>query len=61
MKNTIGFFILLCCLFLGHIVSEVLSLLLPGPARGIGLFSSPYSSVSSTWTSSARLAEIYGA
>lgn len=38
MKNTIGFFILLCCLFLGHFVSEVLPIILPGPVCGMGLF-----------------------
>lgn len=38
MKNTVGFFILLCCLFLGHFVSEVLPIVLPGPVCAMGLF-----------------------
>ena len=38
VKNTIGFFILMCCLFLGHLVSEVLPFVLPGPVCGMGLF-----------------------
>lgn len=32
------FFILLCCLFLGHFVSEVLPIVLPGPVCAMGLF-----------------------
>lgn len=38
MRNTIGFFILMCCLFLGHLVSELLPFALPGPVCGMGLF-----------------------
>lgn len=38
MRNIIGFFILLCCLFLGHLVSGVLPIMLPGSVCGMGLF-----------------------
>ena len=38
MRNIIGFFNLLCCLFLGHLVSGVLPIMLPGSVCGMGLF-----------------------